>query len=197
MGITTSIPEGHFSLSKASHDSNTLPSSHDDDDGHHDMNVHRSNSPLIGREVLTTPENNDAELANQTQKSLDDSDKKVLVNIEMSDLMAYLQVVANHSSNLPQTRRDDPEGEILISAVPDDLYAKKSAAFIPSDVRIIGASFLKYRRVWDLPNLSEYNPYSCAQEPGKSSIGTPLLEAHIFSPHNYSVNRTFVWWSHL
>jgi hypothetical protein len=197
MGTTISIPESHIFSTKPSHDSNTLPSSLDDDDGHHDMNAHRSNFPMIGREVLTTPENDDTELASQTQKSLDDSDKKVLVNIEMTDLMAYLQVVANHSSNLPQTRRDDPEGEILISAVPDDLYAKKAAAFIPSDVRIIGASFLKYSRVWDLPNLSEYNPYSCAQEPGKSSIGTPSLEAHIFSLHDYSVNRTFVWWSHL
>lgn len=197
MGNTISIQEGPNFSTKPSHDSNTLPSSHDEDDGHHDMNAHRSNSQLIGREVLTTPEKNDAELVNQTQKSLDDSDKNVLVNIEMTDLMAYLQVVANHSSNLPQTRRDDPEGEILISAVPDDLYAKKSAAFIPSDVRIIGASFLKYRRVWDLPNLSEYNPYSCAQEPGKSSIGKPSLKTHIFSLHYYSVYRTFVWWSHL
>lgn len=168
MGTTLSVPQSHFFVTKPSHDSNTLPSSQDDDDGHNDTNVRRSNSPaLIGREVLATLENDDAALANPSRMSLDESDKKVLVNIEMGDLMAYLQVVANHSSNLPQTKRDDPGGDVSVSIVPDDIYAKKSAAFIPSNIRIIGASCLKYGRVWDLPNVSEYNPFTSAQEPGK------------------------------
>eukprot|EP00980_Cylindrotheca_fusiformis_P028395 scaffold22596_cov131-Cylindrotheca_fusiformis.AAC.24 len=163
MGTTLSIPQGHGLVSKQSHDSNTIPSSHDDDDAQS-----RSISPmfLLGKEVVTSPEDDDTTLANHSRKSLDESDKNVLVNIELGDLMAYLQVVANHSNNLPQTCRDDPEGDQSTSDIPDNLYAKKSAAFIPSDIRIIGASFLKYGTVWDLPKLSEYDPQSGSQEPG-------------------------------
>ena len=36
-------------------------------------------------------------------------DSNVTVNLAIADLMAYLQVVANNSSNLLLTRRDDPE----------------------------------------------------------------------------------------
>lgn len=79
------------------------------------------------------------------------TDDQVHVNLAMADLMAYLQVVATNSQNLPSTKRDNPElrnSEIMLSA---DEYARKSAAFIPADVRVIAGSFAKYGRVWDLP----------------------------------------------
>lgn len=78
-------------------------------------------------------------------------DSRVTVNLAMADLMAYLQVVANNSSNLPMTRRDDPDLGRTVSNLTSDDYAEKCAAFIPSDIRIISGSFTKYGRVWDLP----------------------------------------------
>jgi hypothetical protein len=79
------------------------------------------------------------------------TDDQVHVNLAMADLMAYLQVVANNSNHLPLTRRDDPELDRSVSALTSEDYARKSAAFIPSDVRIIGGTFTRYGRVWDLP----------------------------------------------
>ena len=79
------------------------------------------------------------------------ADDQIHINLAMADLMAYLQVVASNSSNLPLTRRDDPELGRTVSTLTAEEYATKSAAFIPSDVRVIGGSFLKYGRVWDLP----------------------------------------------
>ena len=78
-------------------------------------------------------------------------DTTVTVNLAMADLMAYLQVVANNSSNLPLTRRDDPELGRTVSSLNADEYAKKCSAFIPSDVKILSGSFTRYGRVWDLP----------------------------------------------
>mmetsp|Transcript_11768 Transcript_11768/g.17156 ORF Transcript_11768/g.17156 Transcript_11768/m.17156 type:complete len:684 (+) Transcript_11768:66-2117(+) len=98
-------------------------------------------------------------------------DDMVQVNLAMADLMAYLQVVANNSANLPLTRRDDPELGRTVSTLTADEYAMKSAAFIPSSVRIIGGSFLKYGRVWDLPTSEEFKPSDGAQEPGVSHGG--------------------------
>lgn len=98
-------------------------------------------------------------------------DEEVHVNLAMADLMAYLQVVANNSQNLPLTRRDDPELGRTVSTLTADEYARKAAAFIPSDVRIIGGSFTKYGRVWDLPTSEEFNPVDGAQEPGISMGG--------------------------
>jgi hypothetical protein len=94
-------------------------------------------------------------------------DNQVHVNLAMADLMAYLQVVANNSNNLPLTKRDDPELGRMISNLTSEEYARKSAAFIPADVRVIGGSFLKYGRVWDLPTGEEYNASDGAQEPGE------------------------------
>ena len=91
---------------------------------------------------------------------------QVQVNLAMADLMAYLQVVANNSSNLPLTRRDDPELQRMVTSLTSEEYARKSAAFIPADVRMIGATFTKYGRVWDLPTSDEYNAQDGAQEPG-------------------------------
>jgi hypothetical protein len=94
-------------------------------------------------------------------------DDQVHVNLAMADLMAYLQVVANNSNNLPLTRRDDPELTRMVSSLTSEEYARKSAAFIPADVRVIGGSFLKYGKVWDLPTSEEYTALDGAQEPGK------------------------------
>ena len=94
-------------------------------------------------------------------------DEQVLVNLAMADLMAYLQVVANNSNNLPLTRRDDPELVRMITNLSSEEYARKSAAFIPADVRVIGGSFLKYGNVWDLPTSEEYIASDGAQEPGE------------------------------
>jgi murein DD-endopeptidase MepM/ murein hydrolase activator NlpD len=79
------------------------------------------------------------------------AEQQVHVNIAMADLMAYLQVVANNSNHLPLTRRDDPELDRTVSTLTSEDYARKSAAFIPSDVRVIGGTFSRYGRVWDLP----------------------------------------------
>lgn len=78
-------------------------------------------------------------------------DDQINVNMPMADLMAYLQVVANNSNHLPLTRRDDPELDRTVSSLTSEDYARKSAAFVPSDVRVIGGTFSRYGRVWDLP----------------------------------------------
>lgn len=99
------------------------------------------------------------------------ADDEVKVNLAMADLMAYLQVVANNSANLPLTRRDDPEVPKTVSSLTADEYARKSAAFIPADVRVIAGSFTKYGRVWDLPTSDEFNAVDGAHEPGRSYGG--------------------------
>ena len=96
-----------------------------------------------------------------------ENDDQVQVNLAMGDLMSYMQVVANNSSNLPHTRRDDPEVGRTVSTLSDEAYAKKSAAFIPADVRVIGGSFTRYGSIWDLSTSQEYNISDGAQEPGK------------------------------
>mmetsp|Transcript_13004 Transcript_13004/g.36619 ORF Transcript_13004/g.36619 Transcript_13004/m.36619 type:complete len:599 (+) Transcript_13004:305-2101(+) len=121
--------------------------------------------------------------AKQAKKTKDDNrddilqrssiikDDQVLVNLAMADLMAYLQVVANNSNNLPLTRRDDPELTRMVTNLSSEEYARKSAAFIPADVRVIAGSFLKYGNVWDLPTSEEYVASDGAQEPGRSYGG--------------------------
>jgi hypothetical protein len=79
------------------------------------------------------------------------TDDQVHVNLAMSDLMAYLQVVANNSSNLPITKRDDMELDRFVCNLSSEEYARKAAAFVPADVRVIGGAFTRYGRVWDLP----------------------------------------------
>eukprot|EP00521_Asterionellopsis_glacialis_P006907 CAMPEP_0195289710 /NCGR_PEP_ID=MMETSP0707-20130614/5871_1 /TAXON_ID=33640 /ORGANISM="Asterionellopsis glacialis, Strain CCMP134" /LENGTH=589 /DNA_ID=CAMNT_0040349741 /DNA_START=356 /DNA_END=2125 /DNA_ORIENTATION=- len=98
-------------------------------------------------------------------------DTDVHVNLAMADLMGYLQVVADNSNNLPLTRRDDPELGRTVSTLTADEYAKKSAAFIPSTVRVIGGTFTKYGKVWDLPTGDEFDAVDGAQEPGRSYGG--------------------------
>ena len=90
------------------------------------------------------------------------SDDQIHVNMAMADLMAYLQVVANNSNHLPLTRRDDPELDRTVSTLSTEDFARKSAAFVPADVRVLGGTFTRYGRVWDLPtsevrNLCEFS----------------------------------------
>lgn len=90
------------------------------------------------------------------------AEDKVHVNMAMADLMAYLQVVANNSNHLPLTRRDDPELDRTVSTLTSEDYARKSAAFIPSDVRVIGGTFTRYGRVWDLPTTEVNKNEECS-----------------------------------
>ena len=85
------------------------------------------------------------------------SDDQIHVNMAMADLMAYLQVVANNSNHLPLTRRDDPELDRTVSTLSAEDFARKSAAFVPADVRIMGGTFTRYGRVWDLPTSEVRN----------------------------------------
>ncbi|GAX14314.1 hypothetical protein FisN_1Hh514 [Fistulifera solaris] len=98
-------------------------------------------------------------------------DDQVHVNLAMADLMAYLQVVANNSNQLPVTRRDDPELDRIVSSLSSEEYARKSAAFLPADIRVIGGTFTRYGRVWDLPTSEEYTATDGALEPGRSYGG--------------------------
>lgn len=142
------------------------------------------------------------------QKSSMIKDEHVLVNLAMADLMAYLQVVANNSNNLPLTRRDDPELTRMVTNLSSEEYARKSAAFIPADVRVIAGSFLKYGNVWDLPTSEEYVASDGAQEPGESFICIDsfyrrvcVLDVLIGRKQTTQVStypflyRSIVWWS--
>jgi hypothetical protein len=107
----------------------------------HDMN--RGGNGGAKRDPTTTSNMN-----GQQQRLSDD---QIHVNMAMADLMAYLQVVANNSNHLPLTRRDDPELDRTVSTLSTEDFARKSAAFVPADVRIMGGTFTRYGRVWDLP----------------------------------------------
>lgn len=99
------------------------------------------------------------------------SDDQVHVNLAMADLMAYLQVVANNSNHLPLTRRDDPDLSRSFNELSADEYARKSSAFIPADVRVIGGVHKGYGAVWDLPTSLEYSAVEGTNEPGRSYGG--------------------------
>ena len=101
---------------------------------------------ILGMEARD--ESDTQESANNSSKIRDD---QIQVNLAMADLMGYLQVVANNSNQLPLTRRDDPELDRIVSSLTSDEYARKSAAFLPADIRVIGGTFTRYGRVWDLP----------------------------------------------
>ena len=102
----------------------------------------------------STATDNTSNISNQqtTSNNKQITDSEVQLDIPMADLMAYLQVVANNSSNLPLTRRDDVElGNNIVSSLSEKEYEYKCNAFIPSNVRIIGGVFGRYGNVWDLP----------------------------------------------
>jgi hypothetical protein len=116
-------------------------------------------------------------------------EENISVNLPMTDLMSYLQCVASNSSNLPNTRRDDPELGRMVSSLISDEYEAKSSAFIPSDFKIISGHFSKYGKVWDLPTSEEYTPIDGAQEPGCSYGGActnSFLKAMYDSENNAS-----------
>jgi len=131
------------------------------------------------------------------------ADDSVQLDLPMADLMAYLQVVANNSSNLPLTRRDDPELGRTVSSLTSEEYAFKCAAFVPSNVRIIAGQFGKYGRVWDLPTSEEFDVVSSTVEPGISHGGAccnALLKAmydtesevnNVASPHAVDAKNLF------
>jgi len=131
------------------------------------------------------------------------ADDAVQLDLPMADLMAFLQVVANNSSNLPLTRRDDPELGRTVSSLTAEEYAFKCAAFVPSNVRILGGQFGKYGRVWDLPTSEEFDVVGSTREPGISHGGSccnALLKAmydtesevnQIASPHMVDAKDLF------
>jgi hypothetical protein len=182
-------------MSKESHmyDTTTIATYEDEDTT---MILSQDDSTLAGASTIKTLETLDTPRTNPTQRreggygraqsrvdrqlakmeERDDThnshiaDDQVHVNLAMADLMAYLQVVANNSNNLPLTRRDDPELGRMVSTLNGEEYARKSAAFVPADVRVIGGTFSKYGRVWDLPTSDEYNASDGSQEPGKNAL---------------------------
>ena len=79
-------------------------------------------------------------------------DDNINVNLAMADLMAYLQLVAANSQDLPLTRRDDPELGKTVCTLSSLDYSKRAEAFLPCDVRVIGGSFTKYGRIRELPS---------------------------------------------
>lgn len=114
------------------------PSSHSTDPANDDHSGEKRESDLLHR---ATPSPRDTRLR----------DDQIHVQMAMADLMAYLQVVANNSNHLPLTRRDDPELDRTVSTLSAEDFARKSAAFVPADVRVLGGTFTRYGRVWDLP----------------------------------------------
>eukprot|EP00804_Cyclotella_cryptica_P013368 CCRYP_005134-RA/>CCRYP_005134-RA protein AED:0.17 eAED:0.17 QI:701/1/1/1/1/1/3/383/699 len=92
-------------------------------------------------------------------------------DLPMADLMAYLQIVADNSSNLPLTRRDDPELGRTVSSLTGEEYETKCRAFVPANVRIFGGMFGRYGRVWDLPTSEEFDIIANTREPGLSHGG--------------------------
>jgi len=129
-----------------------------------------SASPLHGTDSRSmSPPNDHASYRGRSNAHV--ADDNVNTDLPMADLMAYLQVVANNSSNLPLTRRDDPDLGRTVSSLTADEYATKCKAFIPSDVRILGGQFARYGRVWDLPTVEEFDVVSSTREPGLSHGG--------------------------
>ncbi len=77
---------------------------------------------------------------------------------EKQDLLAYLQIVGEHSSSLPFTWRDDPLLGRTVSNLTSKEYARKADAFIPCDIRVIGATPNNIDRTddRDVKDVSEY-----------------------------------------
>ncbi len=56
------------------------------------------------------------------------------------DLVAYTGIVSENAKNLPLTWRDDPQLAQTVTTLSAHEYAVKADAFIPCDIRIIGAT---------------------------------------------------------
>ena len=87
------------------------------------------------------------------RRQLSDQDRKLQREL-IENILEYLEVVGEHSNNLPLTWRDDPELGRTVSSLTSNEYAKKADAFIPSDVRIIGGTSNKYGRSWEIPQVN-------------------------------------------
>ena len=107
------------------------------------------------------------------------------------DLLAYIKIVGENASNLPMTWRDDPELERMVSGLTSREYAQKADAFIPCDVRIIGATNLPRTRKTLKNTLDEIKISERATEPTVSSGGAVsncLLKALYDFEHEVDLN---------
>eukprot|EP00577_Skeletonema_sp_RCC1716_P000654 CAMPEP_0113435386 /NCGR_PEP_ID=MMETSP0013_2-20120614/36245_1 /TAXON_ID=2843 ORGANISM="Skeletonema costatum, Strain 1716" /NCGR_SAMPLE_ID=MMETSP0013_2 /ASSEMBLY_ACC=CAM_ASM_000158 /LENGTH=547 /DNA_ID=CAMNT_0000325751 /DNA_START=68 /DNA_END=1708 /DNA_ORIENTATION=- /assembly_acc=CAM_ASM_000158 len=171
------------------------------EDENRDSSVEQHHNKRISPASTDSPSmsyaNNFATLPPRGNKRI--TDDQVHLDLPMAELMAYLQMVANHSSNLPLTRRDDPDLGRTVSSLTADEYAFKCAAFIPSKIKYFG----KYGKVWDLPTSEEFNAKSSTREPGISYGGAcsnALLKAiydteseinNVASPHMVDAANLF------
>jgi len=162
--------------------------------------LHQRRQPS-GRGNRSTQEQDDVVRAGPASSTSCVSDDRVDVNIAMSDLMAYLQVVANNSSGLPITRRDNPSmpsSTLPMDELNPDDYQRKSAAFVPADVRVIGATYTGYRTIWDLPRTQvragayiRPKSYSCLILPSLVPISISLV---FRCRRKHTRTWTIVWW---
>lgn len=111
---------------------------------------------ISNKRSLTAPEATDT---NDTPYELDQARVK-------KDNLAYLENVGNNASNLPLTWRDDPQLVKSISTLTAKQYAQKADAFIPSDIRIIGASSAILDRKADVVINDRMNIGEKVAEPG-------------------------------
>jgi hypothetical protein len=89
----------------------------------------------------------------KVRNPISDQDRKLQREL-IANITEYLEIVGEHSDNLPLTWRDDPELGRTVSSLTSNEYAKKADAFVPSDVRIIGGTSNKYGRSWEIPQVN-------------------------------------------
>lgn len=119
---------------------------------------------IVSMQALAKGGKKEIVLEGEEEEEIDEDQAK-------EDLIAYIKIVGENASNLPMTWRDDPELERMISGLTSREYAKKADAFIPCDVRIIGATNLPRTRK-TLRNISDEIKISeRATEPTVSSGG--------------------------
>ena len=146
------------SSSRRSNNEATTPIHFNSSSPQHQQQYRQHSNPNSPNSTAT---DNTSNISNQQTNNKQITDSEVQLDIPMADLMAYLQIVANNSSNLPLTRRDDVElGNNIVSSLSEKEYEYKCNAFIPSNVRIIGGVFGRYGNVWGLPT-SEVRSFMC------------------------------------
>mmetsp|Transcript_16773 Transcript_16773/g.31782 ORF Transcript_16773/g.31782 Transcript_16773/m.31782 type:complete len:592 (+) Transcript_16773:45-1820(+) len=87
------------------------------------------------------------------------------------DILDYLTVVGRNSSNLPLTWRDDPQLVKIISTLTAKEYAQKADAFIPCDIRVIGASSAVFDRKSEVIIKNRMNIGEKVTDPGRTMGG--------------------------
>ena len=90
-------------------------------------------------------------LKTKKKKSKKSTEDEIDQEQAKQDLLAYLEIVGENASNLPLTWRDDPQLGRTVSTLTSKEYAKKADAFIPCDIRIIGAALSHIDRSADVP----------------------------------------------